>query len=225
MRSFTSLFTATLAAVGALAAPAADPAMTTDLIKRASTPSSTGTNNGYYYSWWTDGASPVTYTNGAGGSYSVNWQSGGNFVGGKGWKTGGARTIKYSGTFAPVNNGNAYLTVYGWTRSPLIEYYIVENHGSYNPGSAGTLKGQVTVDGSVYKLYQATRTNAPSIDGTKTFQQFWAVRENKRSSGSVNTQTFFDAWKKAGMNLGTHDYMIMATEGYKSAGSASITVS
>ncbi|KAK6222767.1 endo-1 [Colletotrichum tabaci] len=99
------------------------------------------------------------------------------------------------------------------------------NHGSYNPGSAGTLKGQVTVDGSVYKLYQATRTNAPSIDGTKTFQQFWAVRENKRSTGSVNTQTFFDAWKKAGMNLGTHDYMIMATEGYKSAGTASITVS
>lgn len=80
---------------------------------------STGTNNGYYYSWWTDGASPVTYTNGAGGSYSVTWQSGGNFVGGKGWKTGGARTIKYSGTFAPANNGNAYLTVYGWTRSPV----------------------------------------------------------------------------------------------------------
>ncbi|KAK1986080.1 family 11 glycosyl hydrolase [Colletotrichum cereale] len=225
MRSFTSLFTATLAAVGALAAPAADPPMTTDLIKRASTPSSTGTNNGYYYSWWTDGASPVTYTNGAGGAYSVQWQSGGNFVGGKGWKTGGARTIKYSGSFAPVNNGNAYLTVYGWTRNPLIEYYIVENHGDYNPGSAGTLKGQVTADGSNYKLYQATRTNAPSIDGTKTFQQFWAVRDSKRSSGSVNTQTFFDAWKKAGMNLGTHDYMIMATEGYKSAGSASITVS
>ncbi|GJC91207.1 endo-1,4-betaxylanase [Colletotrichum higginsianum] len=195
MPSLASLLTATLAAVGVFAAPAADPVTTADLVKRASTPS------------------------------SVTWQSGGNFVGGKGWKTGGARTIKYSGTFAPANNGNAYLTVYGWTRSPLIEYYIVENHGSYNPGSAGTLKGQVTVDGSVYKLYQATRTNAPSIDGTKTFQQFWAVRENKRSTGSVNTQTFFDAWKKAGMNLGTHDYMIMATEGYKSAGTASITVS
>ncbi|GJC96701.1 endo-1,4-betaxylanase [Colletotrichum higginsianum] len=225
MRSFASLFTATLAAVGALAAPAAEPVTTTDLIKRQSTPSTQGTHNGYFYSWWTDGASPVTYTNGAAGAYSVQWKSGGNFVGGKGWKTGGPKTIKYSGTWSPVNNGNSYLTVYGWTKNPLIEYYIVENHGEYNPGSAGTLKGQVTSDGSVYKLYESTRTNAPSIEGTKTFKQFWAIRENKRTGGTVTTQNFFNAWKNAGMNLGTtFDYMIVATEGYKSAGSASIKV-
>ncbi|WYZ37746.1 hypothetical protein EsH8_II_001252 [Colletotrichum jinshuiense] len=225
MRSFASIFTATLAAVGALAAPAADPAMTTDLIKRQSTPSSQGTHNGYFYSWWTDGASPVTYTNGAAGAYSVTWKSGGNFVGGKGWKTGGAKSIKYSGTWSPVNNGNSYLTVYGWTKNPLIEYYIVENHGEYNPGSAGTLKGQVTSDGSVYKLYESTRTNAPSIEGTKTFKQFWAIRQSKRTGGTVTTQNFFTAWKNAGMTLGTtFDYMIVATEGYQSAGTASIKV-
>ncbi|GJC87574.1 glycosyl hydrolase family 11 [Colletotrichum tofieldiae] len=225
MRSFASLFTATLAAVGVLAAPAAEPVTTTDLIKRQSTPSSQGTHNGYFYSWWTDGASPVTYTNGAGGSYSVQWKSGGNFVGGKGWKTGGAKTIKYSGTWSPVNNGNSYLTVYGWTKNPLIEYYIVENYGEYNPGSSGTLKGQVTSDGSVYKLYESTRTNAPSIEGTKTFKQFWAIREKKRTGGTVTTQNFFNAWKNAGMNLGTtFDYMIVATEGYRSAGSANIKV-
>ncbi|KAK1463481.1 glycosyl hydrolase family 11 [Colletotrichum melonis] len=225
MVSFTSLFTASLAVVGALAAPATDKPMTTDLIERASTPSSQGTSNGYFYSFWTDGASPVTYTNGAAGAYSIQWQSGGNFVGGKGWKTGGAKSIKYSGTWSPVNNGNSYLTVYGWTRNPLIEYYIVENHGEYNPGSAGTLKGQVTSDGSVYKLYESTRTNAPSIDGTQTFKQFWAIRESKRVGGTVTTQNFFTAWKNAGMTLGTSfDYMIVATEGYQSAGSASIKV-
>jgi endo-1,4-beta-xylanase len=40
------------------------------------------------YSWWSDGASRVTYTNTNAGSYSVNWGSGGNFVGGKGWSPG-----------------------------------------------------------------------------------------------------------------------------------------
>lgn len=30
-----------------------------ELLRRQSTPSSTGRHNGYYYSWWTDGASPV----------------------------------------------------------------------------------------------------------------------------------------------------------------------
>ncbi|GKT46591.1 endo-1,4-beta-xylanase 1 [Colletotrichum spaethianum] len=225
MRSFASIFTVTLAAVGSLAAPTNEPVTRTDLIKRQSTPSSQGTHNSYFYSWWTDGASPVTYTNGAGGSYSVQWQSGGNFVGGKGWKTGGAKTIKYSGTWSPVNNGNSYLTIYGWTRNPLIEYYIVENHGEYNPGSSGTPKGEVTSDGSVYKLYESTRTNAPSIEGTQTFKQFWAIREDKRTGGTVTTQNFFNAWAKAGMSLGTtFDYMIVATEGYKSAGSANINV-
>jgi len=48
------------------------------------------------YSWWTDGGSRVTYTNGAGGSYSVNWGSGGNFVGGKGWNPGSARYVNPS---------------------------------------------------------------------------------------------------------------------------------
>ncbi|EFQ27362.1 glycosyl hydrolase family 11 [Colletotrichum graminicola] len=215
MVSFTSVFVALTAFAGALAAPG-------ELMKRQSTPSSTGTHNGFYYSWWTDGGSPVTYTNGPGGQYSVVWQSGGNFVGGKGWNPGSARTITYSGTYQP--NGNSYLAIYGWTRSPLIEYYIVENFGTYNPSSGATKKGSVVSDGSTYDIYVSTRTNAPSIDGTRTFQQYWSVRQNKRVGGSVNTATHFNAWAQVGLNLGTHDYQIVATEGYFSSGSATITV-
>jgi hypothetical protein len=95
MVSFTSIITAAVAATGALAAPATDLATrsTTELSARGGTPSSAGMNNGCYYSWWTDNGAQATYTNGAKGQYSVNWQSGGNLVGGKGWKTGSPRYV------------------------------------------------------------------------------------------------------------------------------------
>jgi endo-1,4-beta-xylanase len=246
MVSFSSLLLATSAIAGVFAAPAVEAPLTPRtglslLASRSGTPSGTGTNNGYYYSWWTDGGAAATYTNGPGGQYSITWGTGGNLVGGKGWNPGSARyddssslqlsllktnldcrVITYSGSYTP--NGNSYLSVYGWTTSPLIEYYIVENFGTYDPSTGATLKGTVTSDGSVYKIFQLQRTNQPSILGTSTFQQYWSVRQSKRSSGTVTTANHFNAWAALGMKLGTHNYQIVATEGYFSAGSSTITV-
>ncbi|KFY06071.1 hypothetical protein V491_08874, partial [Pseudogymnoascus sp. VKM F-3775] len=186
MVSFSSLVLASSAVAGVISSAIPDKRSGLPMSPRAGTESSTGTNNGFYYSFWTDGTGDVTYTNLDGGEYSVTWTgNAGNFVGGKGWNPGSAQTINYSGTFEP--NGNGYLSVYGWTRSPLIEYYIVESYGSYDPSSAATAKGTVTVDGSVYTILETTRTDQPSIDGTSTFQQYWSVRQDHRTSGSVDT--------------------------------------
>lgn len=55
------------------------------------TTSQTGTNNGFYYSFWTNGGGTVDYTNGNAGEYSVTWQNNGDFTAGKGWNPGSAR--------------------------------------------------------------------------------------------------------------------------------------
>lgn len=195
------------------------------------TTNQTGFHDGFYYSFWKDSGN-ATFGLMPGGRYTSQWNSStNNWVGGKGWNPGGPKVVNYSGTYNVDNSQNSYLALYGWTRSPLIEYYVIESYGSYNPASCsgGTDYGSFQSDGATYNVRRCQRVNQPSIEGTQTFYQYFSVRTPKKGfgniSGTITVANHFNFWASKGLNLGTHDYMVLATEGYQSQGSSDITVS
>lgn len=186
----------------------------------------TGNDGGYDYELWKDyGTTSMTLN--AGGTFSCSWNNIGNALFRKGKKFDCTKTydqlgnisVEYGCEYNP--SGNSYLCVYGWTRSPLVEYYIVESWGSWRPPGASS-KGTITVDGGTYDVYETDRINQPSIDGNTTFKQYWSVRTSKKTSGTISVSEHFKQWANKGLKLGKMYEIALTVEGYQSSGSANV---
>lgn len=181
-----------------------------------------GQHCGLTYEIWTD-ASGACMTNTSHG-FRAYWDQGdGNYLARKGVRPGSTDPIvTYSADYNP--NGNSYLGIYGWTQSPLIEYYIIDSYGSWKPPGTEVI-GTTTSDGGTYEIYRSERVNKPSIEGNKTFWQYWSVRTEKRTSGTITVRNHFEAWEEFGLTLGSFYEVSLVVEGYNSSGDADVTVS
>lgn len=224
MKNFKQTFRVILAT--ALAAitlcgcsPKAEPLVLTD--------STIGERDGYGYELWKDyGDTTMTITDN--GKFSCEWSNINNALFRIGRKFDCTQTyrdmenikIDYSADYQP--DGNSYFCVYGWTREPLVEYYVVESWGNWRPPGGNSL-ATITVDGAKYDIYKTVRVNQPSIDGNTTFVQYWSVRQEPSTSGTVNLSTHFAAWEKLGLPVGKLYEAALTVEGYQSQGKANIT--
>lgn len=218
------------------------------LVTRAGTPNSAGFHDGVFYTWWSDGAGNATYTNGPGGSYSVNWtDSQGNFFGGKGWNSASNnryvkalvstntriplitthRVVNYDGTFEP--KGTAYLSFYQWNQKTNDDYYVLESYGTFNPADYSPIKGRITCNGANYDVVDVWRI---PIGLEPISYHYYSVRNpklpNGHVSGTIDFACHLAGWTSLGLThyrVSGQDVQLMATEGYFSSGFSNITVS
>ena len=196
-----------------------------------------GTKDGYDWELWNQNRQGnVQMSVGSNGSFSCSWsnienclfRSGKRLGSTQSWSSYGGIQVNYDVDYTP--RGNSYMCIYGWTQSPLVEYYIVEAWGDWRPPGQNGGKAQITVDGKSYDVYTSTRYNQPSIEGNKTFEQYWSVQKSnpaqvnamKNLKGTITVSDHFAAWEKCGMQMGKMYEVALNIEGYRSNGSADV---
>ncbi|OQP56879.1 glycoside hydrolase [Niastella vici] len=173
-------------------------------------PEDQGTVNGWFWSLYREGGS-ASITHGSGGNFAISYSNVNDVVGGKGWNPGSARTVGYN--VGALSGSYNFVGVYGWTTSPLIEYYVAEM-GSV---TGGTYINSISSDGHSYSFYKQQRVNAPSIIGTATFWQYkdtWGG-SSTGSNRSINMANHINNWRsRGGQGFGSYNYQILALEAW-----------
>lgn len=185
-----------------------------------------GSIGNYDYELWKDSGTTEMSVIGE-GLFSCKWSGinnalfriGKKFDCTQSWEEIGTITVDYGAEYAPV--GNSYLCVYGWTREPLVEYYVVQSWGNWRPPGAEAI-ATVEIGDSTYDIYETQRADQPSIDGTQTFQQYWSVRKGKRTEDVICLTDHFAAWQEQGLELGKLYEVALTVEGYQGSGAANI---
>ena len=185
---------------------------------------STGSIGGAFYTMFVSGGSACITLNSA-TSYSATWSGIGDFVGGVGSNPGStSANVSFSDSLS-ASGGTTLVSLYGWSTNPLVEYYVEDD---YKPAgnAAGTFMGTMTSNGGTYNIYEHQQVNQPCITGNNcTFEQYLAIRTSPVSSGTITFSNFVSAWASHGMNLGTMNYQVLATEAFGGgSGSNSVTL-
>lgn len=202
------------------------------------------TVNNYDYELWSqDGVGNATLNITAnanpenGGTFEAEWSGTVNVLSraGKKFKNNetvssvGNITIDFEATWNSSDNVKM-LGIYGWgyfaqgtqpaNFSDQIEYYIIQDRGSYNSATQGTnctQKGSATIDGIEYNFTECDRIGQPMLTGNGNFKQYFsypAKTSSHRTSGRVSVSRHFSEWAKVGMSMNKLYEVAMKVESY-----------
>ncbi len=173
--------------------------------------STTGRVNGTdwgFEQWYQGGNNSMKYYDN--GTFEASWSGTDDYLARVGYSYGNwsqitgidHKTKHFAVDYKYTKQGNAtygYIGVYGWTKSPEVEYYIVDDWFS-RPSEAyiGEKFGEITVDGAKYTIHAFLRKCKPakSNGSCATFVQFFSVRETPRSCGHIDISAHFNKWEQ-----------------------------
>ncbi len=127
---------------------------------------------------------------------------------GKTYDQFGTITAQFAETRTGTGGGYSYIGIYGWSTNPCVEYYIIDDSYSTMPVNPGndTNKGPAAIDGGTYNLWlrNTTGTGGNRCGASVTsWAQYYSIRQKARQCGQISITQHFNAWKAAGMALGS----------------------
>ena len=130
-------------------------------------------------------------------------------------------TIKFDFDFESY--GYSYIGINGCLSIYSAEYYIIENYDdSFTKLNFGSLLDTLSIDDGEYDIYLKEVVLPPNIHGISKRSEYWSIRKEKRSSGTISLKKHFDKFLKKGAIFENIYRIALIIEGYQSDGSVDV---
>lgn len=176
-------------------------------------------DNGFNCELWYKGKNgKVTVYDDADCAFKAEWNESGDFIARVGYFWGkeeedtpsykdldGDIHAEYSYTKTGTSYDYSLIGVYGWSKDPLVEFYICDDSYNRMTDPWNTTKiGSAVIDGATYNIYKGTMINMPSVLGdNKNFTQVFSIRQGgERQCGHISVSEHFRAWEKLKITTG-----------------------
>jgi endo-1,4-beta-xylanase len=200
---------------------------------------SKGQVGSYGYELWAEGPGSGCMTvHNMNATFSATWDGVEDFLARVGLDFNQTQTHSQIGTITAEfaeekeerDGGLTYVGIYGWTVSPLREFYILDDWGSVKPagtasdGSPRDFVGTFQADGETYDVWKKTRVDKPAITGdSETFDQYFSIRRTARQCGTISVSTHFKEWEKLSLPLGKLHEVKLLLEAQHNSGKVAFT--
>jgi hypothetical protein len=177
----------------------------------------TGGTNNLAWEIWSNGGSAGTLTTFSTPAFSATWNNSQNYLGRLGfeWGSRGGKYTTHGTITAQVvskktgsgNFGWSYVGMYGWTTNPCIEWYIVDDSFGkmpINPGNCTNMKNSpLSIDGGKYTMCvrSTSGTGGDRCGGAGQWNQYYSIRQDNRTCGTISVSKHFEAWEAAGNSM------------------------